>query len=244
MVEYGRIKWFRKARQLGFIAVTDANGEPTGEEIWFHENDEFGACDQQFSNELDRTVLPTIGTLVVFERTTGKNNRPKAHWARKDSWLQTSWRLAQKTSVVTGIVEFANTVDEKYHEEISKIIKSGTSAATLEQFQRWTAPLLELYTEDVRLHEHENETYGYYLQIMQDGKWIDVKAIRPIPEPVHCTNCEDQGCEECIPDYYARGREEEDDYPSTVEIFQRARRGGLNSEQALEAAALYPGDYM
>lgn len=238
MVEHGIIKWFRRSRQFGFIAVTDENGKRTGEEIWFHENDELGACDREFSNELDLAVLPTIGTLVVFERTTGRNNRPKAHWARKDNWLRISWRIVQKVAVFTGTVEFANTVDEKYHEEITETLRTGTSDATLEEIQRWTAATLGFFAEDASPYEHAGQVYRYYLQTKQGGKWTDVKGLNPIPETPMCSSCNDHGCDECQPDYY------EDDSLSYTEIFQRARQAGFKPEQAREVASMLPGDFI
>ncbi len=235
MVEHGIIKWFSGRRRLGFITVLDVNDAATGE-IWFHENDQRGACDQQFLGE-EASTVPATGTRVVFERTPGKNNRSKAIWAKEADWLQTSWRVVQKISVTTGIVEFANTVDESCREDASVIISAGVSSATLEKFQRWTSTLLEFYAEDVSMHEQGSEIYCYYLQTMQDGKWTDVKRLKPIPELPHCSSCKDRSCEECI-----LGIEEE--YPSPIEVLARARRSGLTSEEALEAATQYPGDFI
>lgn len=93
------------------------------------------------------------------------------------------YRIVQKIRIVTGTIQFAGTVDETDREEISAIVRTGTMAKTPEQIGRQTALSLKFYDDEAATHEGGNEEYLYYLQTFQEGKWCDLKSLRPVPYP-------------------------------------------------------------
>jgi hypothetical protein len=93
------------------------------------------------------------------------------------------YRIVQKTRTVTGISQSNGTVDETDREDISAIVRTGTMTKTPEQIGRQTASSLEFYDDEAATYEYGSEEYLYYLQTFQDGKWCDVKSLRPAPYP-------------------------------------------------------------
>lgn len=109
-VEYGIVKFFddRNGKKYGFILVLDANRNKTGEEIFFHYNDGefcshdgseviFGGHTQTVDNRSYPLATPYEDAEIVFERTVGKENKPKAcPWAYADDWLNESTLLSSE----------------------------------------------------------------------------------------------------------------------------------------------------
>lgn len=93
------------------------------------------------------------------------------------------YRIVQKVRTVTGTIKFAGTVDETDREDISAIVRTGTTVKTPEQIRRQTALSLGFYDDEAAPYEGGNEEYLYYLQTFQDGKWRDLKSLQPVPYP-------------------------------------------------------------
>lgn len=91
------------------------------------------------------------------------------------------YRIVQKIRTVTGVTAFSGTVDETDREDISAVVRTGTLCKTPEQIARQTATSLEFCEDEASLHEGGNDDYMYYLQTLQDGRWCDVKSLRPVP---------------------------------------------------------------
>jgi hypothetical protein len=93
------------------------------------------------------------------------------------------YRIVQRIRTVTGISQPQGfgTVDETDCEELSAIVRTGTMTKTPEQIARQTALSLEFYDDEAATYEGGGEEYLYYLQTFQDGKWCDVKSLRPMP---------------------------------------------------------------
>lgn len=138
------------------------------------------------------------------------------------------WRIVQKIRAVTGTVEFAGTVDETDREDLSHIIRTGITDASLEQIRRWTAESIGFYDDQASSYELGDEEYLYYLQVKQEGKFRNVKSLKPAMLPDQDDGYDDEG----------------DDYVSTDTVYARAYDHFGNSEMAREAASMYPGDFI
>jgi hypothetical protein len=96
--------------------------------------------------------------------------------------------------------------------------------------------------EEVSSSEQGPKVFRYCLQILQNYKWRTVALLEPIPESPDCAACNDYGCDECCnEEFFGFGDPGEVDY---ITVFDRAHRALGNTELALEAARLYPGDFI
>lgn len=91
MVEHGLVKVFftEAGKKFGFIRVTDTEGRPTGEEIFFHYNDGRPMLnDHHFQggnlSALPRLAEPKRGDKLIFERKTTKRGHRASPWGFAD----------------------------------------------------------------------------------------------------------------------------------------------------------------
>jgi hypothetical protein len=118
-VVYGVVKFYdnRIGRNYGFISVLNSDYEPTGKEIFFHYGDGrypenngqdsvfFGDNTTKIGGQLVPLRTPKAGDMVVFSRTPGKDDRPKASpWTYAADWVHHELQVDQSE---TDLVEEA-----------------------------------------------------------------------------------------------------------------------------------------
>ncbi len=152
-----------------------------------------------------------------------------------------NYRIVLKGYEATGIIEFAGTADETGREETIEVINSGIRLGSPSDARLWTAKDLDFTDDDTMgLGTEGFDDYSYWLQILQDGTWKDVKSLYPAPAPqMVCRDCGSLDYPgDCTDD------QEPDDDTTPGDVWQRAYARTGNAELASEAASMYPGDYM
>ncbi len=184
---FGIVKKFNGEKAFGFLIVVDANGKPTGEEIFFHISGEQSVTvvnDDLIFNRVkhskdDTLRKPCDDDQIIFVRGMGRNDRPAAiQWFYADNYDKALTLLSAQTPVyrVSVVMSFMGELATERELGEYASIEELTEAHPILHFKGEFCDTLASYDLN------GVEVYYSFETMDSSGQWQTCADPRPEPD--------------------------------------------------------------